>query len=235
LKDVRQQWSDSRFIFGKNKVIVLALGRGPESEYKPNLCRVSRHLVGNVGVLFTNRDKSEVLEFFDKFSCPDYARSGNVAVEDVTIAAGPLEQFQHTMEPQLRQLGMHTTLKKGIVHLDTDFKICGKGDKLTPEQCRLLKLFDMMQATFKIKVKVFWTKTGHYEIIDNTVEEEAEEDEEEKEADEEEEDDEDVNNNKKKMKKSNEKMDTTETTSTPTKMKKSTSKNNGILKSSNKK
>lgn len=42
------------------------------------------------------------------------------------------------MEPQLRQLGMHTSLKKGIVTLDIDFQLCKKGDKLTPEQARLL-------------------------------------------------------------------------------------------------
>ena len=76
--------------------------------------------------------------FFNEFSCPDYARSGNLATEDASITAGPLEQFQHTMEPQLRKLGLHTSLKKGIVTLDTDFNICKKGDKLTTDQARLL-------------------------------------------------------------------------------------------------
>lgn len=54
------------------------------------------------------------------------------------IQAGPLTQFQHTMEPELRKLGLHTSLKKGVVTLDTDYKICKKGDKLKPEQARLL-------------------------------------------------------------------------------------------------
>ena len=76
--------------------------------------------------------------YFEEYSCPDYARSGNVATEDVTIHAGPLEQFQHTMEPQLRKLGLHTSLKKGVIHLDTDFEVCKNGDKLNPEQARLL-------------------------------------------------------------------------------------------------
>ncbi len=76
--------------------------------------------------------------FFSEYSCPDYARSGNIATEDVTIAAGPLEQFQHTMEPQLRKLGLHTSLKRGVVTLDTDFAVCKKGDKLTPEQAQVL-------------------------------------------------------------------------------------------------
>ena len=42
------------------------------------------------------------------------------------------------MEPQLRKLGMHTSLKKGIVTLDIDFDVCKKGDKLNPEQARIL-------------------------------------------------------------------------------------------------
>lgn len=40
----------------------LALGRTPESEYKPNLHKVARHLVGDVGLLFTDSDQQEVLE-----------------------------------------------------------------------------------------------------------------------------------------------------------------------------
>lgn len=43
----------------------------------------------------------------------DYARSGNKAQMDVTLDEGPLEQFPHSMEPQLRQLGLPTALKKG--------------------------------------------------------------------------------------------------------------------------
>lgn len=176
LKDLRQQWADSKFLFGKNKVISLAFGRSIESEYKENLSKLIPHLAGNIGLLFTNRTKDEVLKFFSEFSCPDYARAGNISTEDVTLTAGPLEQFQHTMEPQLRKLGLHTSLKKGIVTLDTDFLVCKKGDKLTADQARLLKLFETMQATFKVNVKLYWTKSGEMEVLDTSVEENIEED-----------------------------------------------------------
>lgn len=43
----------------------------------------------------------------------DYARAGNKAQMDITLEEGPLEQFPHSMEPQLRQLGLPTALKKG--------------------------------------------------------------------------------------------------------------------------
>ena len=36
---------------------------------------------------------------------------------------GPLDQFQHSMEPQLRQLGLDTTLKKGTCNFCVYVKI----------------------------------------------------------------------------------------------------------------
>jgi mRNA turnover protein 4 len=62
LKELRQNWSHSRFIFGKNKVVSLAFGRKPESEYKTQLHQLCPYLAGNVGLLFTNLGKDEVLK-----------------------------------------------------------------------------------------------------------------------------------------------------------------------------
>lgn len=51
--------------------------------------------------------------YFNQFKEMDYARAGNQAQMAVTLDEGPLEQFSHSMEPQLRQLGLPTALKKG--------------------------------------------------------------------------------------------------------------------------
>ena len=51
-----------RFFFGKNKVMSLALGRTTEDEYKDNLHKLSKHLRGQTGLLFTNKSKEEVLK-----------------------------------------------------------------------------------------------------------------------------------------------------------------------------
>ena len=55
--------------------------------------------------------------YFGQFKDVDYARAGNPARMAVTLDEGPLEQFPHSMEPQLRQLGLPTALKKGRIHL----------------------------------------------------------------------------------------------------------------------
>ncbi|KAF4107032.1 mRNA turnover protein 4 homolog [Onychostoma macrolepis] len=166
LKDIRTAWKHSRFFFGKNKVMMIALGKGPTDEHKDNLHKVSKFLRGEVGVLFTNKTKDEVREYFSNFKEVDYARAGNVATMAVTLDQGPLEQFQHSMEPQLRQLGLPTALKKGVVTLIKDFEVCKEGDTLTPEQARILKLFEIEMAEFKMSIKCMWnSESGDFEKL----------------------------------------------------------------------
>ncbi|KAK1862093.1 hypothetical protein I4F81_004669 [Pyropia yezoensis] len=60
LKALRADWkADSRFFFGRNALTAVALGRSAVDEYVDNLHRVSRALVGDVGLLFTNRPDAE--------------------------------------------------------------------------------------------------------------------------------------------------------------------------------
>lgn len=52
LKEVRMDFrKDSRFFMGKNKVMMLALGRTAEDEYEDNLRHVSKCLHGQVGCI----------------------------------------------------------------------------------------------------------------------------------------------------------------------------------------
>ncbi|XP_053307896.1 mRNA turnover protein 4 homolog [Spea bombifrons] len=163
LKDVRNAWKHSRLFFGKNKVMTVALGKGPCDEYKDNLHKLSKCLKGEVGILFTNRTEKEVQEWFDEFKEVDFCRAGNKATYSVVFDAGPLEQFPHSMEPQLRQLGLPTALKKGVVTLLSDHEVCKEGDVLTPEQARLLKLFGYQMAEFKVAIKAMWdAETGEF-------------------------------------------------------------------------
>lgn len=154
-KDVRGMFTDSRFFLGKNRVMQVALGTSTADEYRPNLSLLAADLSGNVGLLFTNRPQAEVEKFFAEFSSPDFARSGNVATEDVTIPAGPLD-VPHTMCDELRKLGVDVSLVKGTVVVARDHTVCASGDSLTPEQCRLLKHFGHELAVFSLRLLSVW-------------------------------------------------------------------------------
>ncbi|XP_078584945.1 mRNA turnover protein 4 homolog [Branchiostoma floridae x Branchiostoma japonicum] len=186
LKEVRNVWKHSRFFFGKNKVMSVALGRGAEDEYRENLHRVSQRLRGQTGMFFTNKTKEEVVEWFSQYQLKDFARSGNTAVQTVVLFEGPLPQFSHSMEPQLRQLGLPTKLERGEITLISDHTVCTAGDVLTPEQARILKLLDTPMVNFHITLDSVWSNDGTFELLergDKPAEDEGIEEEEEDEND----------------------------------------------------
>jgi len=166
LKEVREEWHHSKFFFGKNKVMAFALGKNETEEYKDNLHQVSGCLRGQRGLLFTNSTKDEVTQWFESYADVDFARTGCTAEQEVVLKEGPLEQFTHSMEPQLRQLGLPTKLVKGVVTLTRDYVVCKEGDALKPEQARILKLLGHQMAEFKIHVTAVWSNDGAFEILE---------------------------------------------------------------------
>ncbi|XP_025834966.1 mRNA turnover protein 4 homolog isoform X2 [Agrilus planipennis] len=163
MQDIRQEWKPSRFFFGKNKVIGLGLGRTPEQEINDDLHKISKCLKGPCGLLFTDCEKKEVLEWFSDFSIEDYARSGFKVDVTIKLREGPLKQFPHSIEPYLRQLGMPTKLDKGVVTLVKDYEVCKEGSILTPEQAKILQLLDYKLAKFKLTLKACWIKGEGFE------------------------------------------------------------------------
>ncbi|XP_032405305.1 mRNA turnover protein 4 homolog [Xiphophorus hellerii] len=54
LKDIRTAWKHSRFFFGKNKVMIVALGKGQTDEYKDNLHKVRMNGFTNISNYYCN-------------------------------------------------------------------------------------------------------------------------------------------------------------------------------------
>lgn len=169
LKDVRQEFSDSRIFYGKTKVMAKALGSGPEDEHARGLAKLSKWLQGNVGLLCTNRAPEEVLEYFENLVEVDFARAGVTATRAFTVPAGLVYSrggevaveddvpLPHSLEVTVRKWGMPTRLEKGKVMLDQEYVVCEEGKELNSHQTALLKLFGVALAEFKVDVKAYWS------------------------------------------------------------------------------
>lgn len=167
LKTVRKLWKDTaRIFFGRGAVMAKALGTTPEEEHQPGLHKIASKIKGQVGLLFTNSPPSEVTEWFDDFRPPDFARSGTKATQTFTIPSGPImqqhseppEPFPHNEEPQLRKLGLHTSMVRGVPTLDNPHTVCEQGKTLTPEQAQLLKLVGVKTVKFRVGLRAYWNK-----------------------------------------------------------------------------
>lgn len=60
---------------------------------------------------------------------------------------------------------MPTKLERGIVTLIGDYTVCEKGQTLTPEQAKILKLIGKSLATFKVNVECCVSKEDGFEVI----------------------------------------------------------------------
>ena len=180
LKDVRSHWKSSRFFFGKNKVMQLALGKTVSEEHKESVSKLSPLISGNCGLLFTNSRPEEVAEYFDNYKVPNFARSGFVATKDFVLPAGHLEQVHFSQEPMVRtDLGLATSLKNGKVILSTETVVCKEGDVLTPEQCKLLELFGKQMAVFHFTIRAYYHSGQVFESSRDDDSDDAEDEDEE--------------------------------------------------------
>ncbi|KAF2103863.1 mRNA turnover protein-like protein 4 [Rhizodiscina lignyota] len=186
LKNVRAEFSDSRIFFGKTKVMAKSLGSSPEDEYLPNLSQLTPHITGNVGLLFTSRAPSDVIQYFADFSEVDYARAGVSATRTFTIPEGVVysrggevpveddEPLSHSLEVTLRKWDMPVRLVKGKVVLDGDYTVCKEGQELNSHQTALLKMFGVAMAEFRVDLKAYWSAASQ-EVTEVASNEEVEE------------------------------------------------------------
>uniref|UniRef100_A0A182MNM5 Ribosome assembly factor mrt4 n=1 Tax=Anopheles culicifacies TaxID=139723 RepID=A0A182MNM5_9DIPT len=171
LKDVRTEWKNSRFFFGKNRVMQLGLKLISDDEndeptkLEKGMEQLRAQMIGQCGLLFTSESKKTVLEWFESYQAEEFARSGFRAIKTIKLKPGPLEDFSHAIEPHLRSLGMPTKLDRGVVTLYKEFTVCEKGKLLTPEQARILKLLGKPMATFKVIINCCYTKKDGFEVI----------------------------------------------------------------------
>lgn len=160
----------TRIFLGKNKLLQIALGKTPEDEYADNLRHVSGEISESVGLLFTSRSKKSVADYFENLVEPDFARAGFVSPRDVVITNETLaDQPVSMMEQQFRKQGLPVKIDNGqIVLLDgmKEFRLCKKGETLSPEKCKALSHFGIKLSEFRVKLVCYWSaKAGEFELL----------------------------------------------------------------------
>lgn len=165
-KDVRMHFREkteggsSRLFLGKNKLLQIALGRSIEEEHSENLRHVSDLISGFVGLLMTSRPREDVESYFDSLNEKDYARAGCIAERTVVVTNDMLQSFPTSMVNQFRKLGLRVEVKVGKIILEggrEESVLCREGKVLGVEACKLLTLFHIKLAHFRLKLMCRWS------------------------------------------------------------------------------
>jgi mRNA turnover protein 4 len=172
LKAIRQDWTGSRLLYGRTRVMNKVLGATPEEEYLENLHHLTKYMNGDIGLLLTNEKPEVVKEYFDTFVKEDFARAGIESPITFTVPAGIVYStggqvsqeedvpLAHSLEATVRSLGMPTQLKHGKVELSSEYTVCSVGQTLNSKQTRLLKLFGVACSQFKFNLLAYYDKSN---------------------------------------------------------------------------
>jgi len=142
-----------------------ALGNNANEELIEGVSKLSDHISGDIGLLFTNESHDTIEDYMQNLCHSDYARAGCTATETIHIKAEdcPLknrqtdENIPATAEPQLRACGLPSTLRGGHIMLTKNsYEVCEAGEKLNSDKCKLLKLLGIPMAHFRIHL------VGHF-------------------------------------------------------------------------
>ncbi|ESW95991.1 hypothetical protein KL942_003520 [Ogataea angusta] len=168
LQDIRKDWTGSKLILGKRKVLEKALGETPEEEYKDNLHKLGEYIEGLIGLLFTDETPETVKAYFSAYVKSDYPRAKSKSPITFVIPEGIVYSrggqvaeeedvpMSHSMEPTLRnKFKMPTKIVSGKITLPEPYKVVEKGDVLDVRQALILKTFGVACADFRVEMRAY--------------------------------------------------------------------------------
>lgn len=168
LQDIRADWTGSKIILGKRKVLQKALGETRLEAYKESsekLSEICSHNHGLMALLHTNENPETVEAYFSSFVKTDFAKANNEAPIDFTIPQGVVYSrggqissdedvpMSHSLEVILRtKYKMPTRIKSGMIHLEEPFNVCFKGERLDVVKALILKQFGVAATEYRIDI-----------------------------------------------------------------------------------
>jgi large subunit ribosomal protein LP0 len=119
---------------------------------RPHLVNIIAQLRGNISLIFTNGDLTQVADVLDSQVRAAPAKSGAIAPKDVVIPAGPTG-----LDPRqtgfFGNLGIATKIVKAQIEILNDNTVIIAGDKITPGQASLLDKLKICPFEYKMEIK----------------------------------------------------------------------------------
>jgi large subunit ribosomal protein LP0 len=139
-------------LMGKNtlmrKVINNFLSENPDHPIE----NVLPYVKGNIGLIFTNSDFSEVRKAIDDNRVPAAARANVIAECDVVVPPGPTG-CDPGQTSWFQALNVPTKISRGQIEIVSELKIVSKGDKVSASEAALLQKLNIKPFTYGLVLK----------------------------------------------------------------------------------
>lgn len=110
------------------------------------------YVKGNIGLIFTNEDFSEVRKAIDENRVPAAARANVVAECDVVVPPGPTG-CDPGQTSWFQALNVPTKISRGQIEIVSELKLVTKGEKVTASEAALLQKLNIKPFTYGLVLK----------------------------------------------------------------------------------
>jgi large subunit ribosomal protein LP0 len=158
-------------LMGKNTMMKRSIRLYVEETGDEKWSTILPYLVGNVGIIFTKGDLSDVREQIMSFQVGAPARVGLIAPVDVTVPAGNtgLDPSQTNF---FQALNIPTKINKGTVEITTDCPLVKTGEKVGASEATLLAKLGIKPFSYGLVIQQVFESGSMYSpsVLDITEE-----------------------------------------------------------------
>lgn len=140
-------------LMGKNTMMRKAI-RG-HLEDNPALEKLLPHIKGNVGLVFTKGDLTDIRKVIESNKVAAPAKAGATATVDVTVPAQCT-----TLGPEktsfFQALAIQTKITKGTIEILNDVRLIKVGDKVGASEATLLNMLNISPFTYGLQIEMVY-------------------------------------------------------------------------------
>jgi large subunit ribosomal protein LP0 len=140
-------------LMGKNTMMRKAI-RG-HLENNPALEKLLPHIKGNVGLVFTKGDLTEVRKIIESNKVAAPAKAGAIATVDVTVPA-QCTSLGPEKTSFFQALAIQTKITKGTIEILNDVKLIKIGDKVGASEATLLNMLNISPFTYGLQIEMVY-------------------------------------------------------------------------------
>jgi len=154
---------NSVILMGKNSMMRRSIKLYCERKGDNSWLQLGDMLVGNVGIVFTDAELTDVRDKIGEYKVPAPARVGAIAPCDVCVEAG-----NTGMDPSqtnfFQTLNIATKINKGTVEIISDQTVVKKGEKVNSSESILLAKLKIMPFTYGLEIKKVYADGSLFDL-----------------------------------------------------------------------
>jgi large subunit ribosomal protein L10 len=155
LQDIRRQLRDRMTIkCVKNTLMQISLNKAK----KRNSEEFMNAIIGPNIFLFTNSNPFKIAMELDANKVKVFAKPGDIALDDITIAAGNTGLSPGPLIGKFGVLGIRTRIESGNIWVTRDVVAAKKGDVIIDELADLLQRMGIRAAEMGLRIKAVYEK-----------------------------------------------------------------------------